>query len=189
MNALTLLKQDHGNVEHLFERYEGLAEDDAVEKRQVVDTIIEHLSIHAAIEEQAFYPAVRAAVPDATDEVLEGLEEHHVLKWTLAELEELAPTHERFAPKMRVLMESVRHHAEEEENELFPLVRAALTVQQLEELGDTLHAAKEGAPTRPHPRLPDTPPLNVLFGLPSAVLDRAVKTGKDAVGRVLKLVS
>ena len=189
MNALTLLKQDHGNVEHLFERYEHLGADDVTERREVVDKIIEHLSVHAAVEELVFYPAVRTAVPDAADAVLEGLEEHHVLKWTLAELEELGPNHERFAPKVRVLMESVRHHVEEEETDLFPKVRDALTVQQLEELGDTLAAAKEGAPTRPHPRMPDTPPLNALFGLPSAVLDRAVKTGKDAVERVLKLVS
>src|SRR4051812_17176422 len=128
MNALTLLKQDHGNVEHLFERFEHLDTDDAVTQREVVDKIIEHLSIHAAIEEQVFYPGVRAAVEEATDDVLEGLEEHHVLKWTLSELEELAPTNERFAAKMRVLMESVRHHVEEEENDLFPKVRDALAM-------------------------------------------------------------
>jgi hemerythrin superfamily protein len=189
MNALTLLKQDHGNVEHLFERFEHLDDDDIATRRDVVDKIIEHLSVHAAVEEQVFYPGVRTAVADATGEVLEGLEEHHIVKWTLSELEELQPTDERFGPKMRVLMESVRHHVEEEENELFPQVRDALTVQELEELGDALHAAKEGAPTRPHPRVPDTPPLNMILGLPSAVFDRAVKTGKDAVGRVLKKVS
>jgi hemerythrin superfamily protein len=189
MNALTLLQQDHSNVERLFERFEQLPATDVEDRRAVVDKIIEQLSVHAAIEEQAFYPAVREAIPDAVDQVLEGIEEHHVLKWTLSELEDLAPTDERFDPKMRVLMESVRHHVEDEENELFPKVRDALTVQQLEEMGDTLHAAKEGAPTRPHPRIPDTPPLNVLFAVPSAVLDRAVRTGKDAVERVLRKVS
>src|SRR5688572_10390547 len=113
MNGLSLLKQDHVTVDTLFTRFERLGADDAQERRQVVDQIIEHLSVHAAIEEQVFYPAVRAAVESATDQVLEGLEEHHVLKWTLHELETLAPTDERFAAKVRVLIENVRHHASE----------------------------------------------------------------------------
>jgi len=188
MNALILLKQDHGNVEALFERYEH-ADDDVAEKRRIADKIIEHLSVHAAIEEQVFYPGVRAAVPDSLPEVLEGLEEHHIVKWTLSELETMAANEERFDAKMRVLVESVRHHMKEEEDELFPLVRDACTNQQLEDMGDALETAKQTAPTRPHPRTPDTPPMNVILGLPVAVLDRAVKTGKDAVGRVLKKVS
>src|SRR3954447_11948147 len=189
MNALIVLKQDHNNVEELFSRFEHLDSGDVTTKRHVADKIIEHLSIHAAVEEQVFYPAVRAASEEAEDVVLEGLEEHHVVKWTLSELEALPPTDERFDAKMRVLIESVRHHVEEEENELFPKVRDALTNEQLEEMGEALEQAKKEAPTRPHPRPPDTPPLNVLLGLPAAVLDRAVKTGRDAVGQLLKKVS
>ena len=189
MNALTVLKHDHGNVEALFERFEHLPADDLEQKRQVVDKIIEHLAVHAAIEEQVFYPGIRTAAPDADDEVLEGLEEHHVVKWTLSELERTSPGDERFDAKMRVLMESVRHHVEEEENDLFPKVREALTNQQLEEMGDALETARQAAPTRPHPRQPDTPPLNLLLGIPAAMFDRAVKTGKDAVGQLLKKVS
>src|SRR3954468_3683709 len=184
MNALIVLKQDHNNVEELFSRFEHLDAGDVMTKRHVADKIIEHLSIHAAVEEQVFYPAVRAASEEAEDVVLEGLEEHHVVKWTLSELEELAPTDERFAPKMRVLIESVRHHVEEEENELFPKVREALTNEQLEEMGQAIERAKVTAPTRPHPRQPDQPPLNILLGLPMAVLDRVVTTGRDAVDKV-----
>src|SRR6058998_3362825 len=135
MNALIALKQDHNNVEELFSRFEHLDAGDFETKRHVADKIIEHLSIHAAVEEQ-------------------GLEEHHVVKWTLSELEGLPASDERFDPKMRVLMESVRHHVEEEENELFPKVRDALTMQELEDMGDALQSAKEAAPTRPHPACP-----------------------------------
>src|SRR5437763_9539355 len=117
MNALIVLKQDHNNVEELFSRFEHLDAGDFETKRHVADKIIEHLSIHAAVEEQGFYPAVRTASADAADVVLQGLEEHHVVQWTLSELEKLAPSDERFDPKMRVLIESVRHHVEEEENE------------------------------------------------------------------------
>jgi hemerythrin superfamily protein len=184
MNALTLLKQDHGNVEALFTQFEGLADDDDAEKRRVVDHLIEQLSVHAAIEEQVFYPAVRQADEAARDTVLEGLEEHHVVKWTLSELEKLAPTDERFSAKVRVLIESVRHHIEEEEGELFETVRAAVPTQELEALGDAMAEAKETAPTRPHPRQPDEPPLNVLVGMPVAILDRALTTGKQAVEKL-----
>jgi hemerythrin superfamily protein len=186
MNALTLLKQDHQNVDALFSRFEELADGKGTKaKADVVNKIIGHLSVHAAIEEQVFYPAVRAALEDIDPTILEALEEHHAAKMMLAEIEKLPPTAERFNAKVTVLIESVRHHVEEEEGELFPQVREAMTVQQLEELGDALETAKQGAPTRPHPMLPDQPPLNVLLGLPMAVLDRALTTGRDVVTKVL----
>jgi hemerythrin superfamily protein len=178
MNALIVLKQDHNNVEELFSRFEHLDAGDVTTKRHVADKIIEHLSIHAAVEEQVFYPAVRAASEEAED-----------VKWTLSELEDLPATDERFDAKMRVLMESVRHHVEEEETELFPQVREALTNEQLEEMGDAISRAKVAAPVRPHPRQPDTPPLNVLLGLPIAILDRFVQAGREAVDHVMKRAS
>ena len=85
------------------------------------------LSKHAAIEEQVFYPEVRRAVSSLGDEVLEALEEHHVVKWTLSELEGMTPEDERFQAKVTVLMENVRHHVREEERDLFPQVRKAMS--------------------------------------------------------------
>ena len=183
MHALTLLTQDHNNVNTLFERFEVAT--DPAERRRIADLVIEHLSVHAAVEEQLFYPAVREAVPPAGDTVLEGLEEHHVVKWTLSELEKLAPTDERFVAKMTVLIDSVRQHVHEEEDELFPQIREAMTNEQLLELGEQIEMMKPAAPRRPHPRTPDTPPMNLVVGLPVAILDRAVSTGRDLVGKVL----
>ena len=188
MNALTLLKQDHNNVDALFTRFEQAGEDAAEEKAEIRDKIVEQLAVHAAIEEMHFYPAVREAVPDVEDWVLEGLEEHHIVKWTLSEIDGMAPTDERFDAKLRVLIEAVRHHAEEEETEIFPKVRDTMSVEQLNELGEVLEKAKLTAPTRPHPRTPDTPPLNMVIGAGAAIVDRALKTGRDAVGRVRRLV-
>ena len=186
MNAISLLKQDHGNVENLFHRFETLGPDAATEKADVRDKIVEHLSVHAAIEEQVFYPAVREKLGDqAGPAVLESLEEHHVVKWTLSELQKLQPTSERFDAKMTVLIESVRHHVKEEEDELFPKVRDAFTVEELNDLGEALEKAKASAPTRPHPRTPDTPPLNVVLGTGAAIVDKAWQTGRDAVGRLM----
>lgn len=184
MNAISLLKQDHGNVDELFRRFEQAGESAHVEKGRLRDKIIEQLSIHAAIEEQFLYPALRAKLGKEADAtVLEALEEHHVAKLSLNELEKLAPAAERFDAKMTVLIESVRHHVEEEEGELFEQLREAFTTEELNELGEQMETAKATAPTRPHPFQPDVPPLNLLLGLPVAVLDKAITTGKEVVGR------
>jgi hemerythrin superfamily protein len=70
MDAITLLRNDHKAVAQLFKRFESAGDTAHVEKRRIVDQIIEALSTHAAIEEQVFYPVARAAVPDVEDIVL-----------------------------------------------------------------------------------------------------------------------
>ena len=87
--------------------------------------------------------------------MLEALEEHHVVKWLLSELEALDPAAERFDAKATVLIENVRHHVKEEETELFPKVRQRIERRRLVELGAELRDAKRRAPTHPHPRSPD----------------------------------
>src|ERR1700709_1627217 len=134
MDAITLLKDDHKKVEALFKRFEKAGDRAVVEKRQVVDRIIEELSTHAAIEEQIFYPVARATVPDTEDMALESLEEHHIVKWLLSELEHLDPENERFDAKVTVLIENVRHHVEEEESDFFPKVRHELGRNALADL-------------------------------------------------------
>jgi hemerythrin-like domain-containing protein len=186
MNALTLLKQDHGNVEELFHRFETASPTDVDELARVRDLVVEQLSKHAVVEEQVFYPAIRAKLGDEQAfTVLEGLEEHHVVKTTLSELEKMTPAHERFRAKFTVLIESVRHHVEEEENDMFPQVRDAFTVEELNTMGERMEEAKKVAPSRPHPLVPDVPPFNVIFGLPIAVLDGAITAGREAVGRLV----
>jgi hemerythrin superfamily protein len=184
VDAIALLKQDHREVEQLFKRFEKAGDSAYKEKGRLVASMIEALSRHAAIEEMVFYPAVRREVPRQESSVLEALEEHHVAKWLLSELEGMAPGAERFDAKVTVLMESVRHHVKEEENDLFPKVRAKLGRRELLEIADALRAAKRRAPTHPHPRAADTPPGNVLVGGAVAVMDKALDVGKKTVERV-----
>jgi hemerythrin superfamily protein len=172
MDAITLLKNDHKTVEQLFKRFEKAGDRAHVEKRRIVDRIIEELSVHAAIEEQCFYPMAREAVPSTEDVALESLEEHHVVKWLLSELDAMDPEAERFDAKVTVLMEMVRHHVEEEETEFFPKVREALGRSDLAELGAIMTEAKKSAPTHPHPEAPDSPPANGLVGAISGAGDR-----------------
>jgi hemerythrin-like domain-containing protein len=177
MNATSLLKRDHKAVEALFKKFERAGENAGRLKRQTMDRIIHELSQHAAVEEQVFYPIARRVLKDEEDLVLEALEEHHVVKWTLSELEGMDPDNERFEPKAKVLFESVRHHVEEEETELFPKLNKAMSSEQLDALGTAITKAKRLAHTRPHPRAPDSPPANILLGPVAKAIDLA----KDAI--------
>ena len=118
-------------------------------------------------------------MPDIEDHVLQSLEEHHVAKWVASEVDGMKPDEERFRAKVTVLIESVRHHVEEEETELFPQVRQALGRKALAELGSTMEQAKKFAPIRPHPRAPDSPPANLAAGAGGGVVDRV----RDAARR------
>jgi hemerythrin superfamily protein len=180
MDAITLLKQDHKAVEKLFKQFEKAKQ--PAQQRNIAEKVVKELSIHAAIEEMLFYPAVRDRVPDTEETVLESLEEHHIVKWVLSELEDMKPDHERFKAKMTVLIENVRHHVEEEESELFPQVRKAVGRKELGELGDAMEKAKKTAPTRPHPKAPDTPPGNLVAGPTAAVVDKVRTKAKEKVG-------
>jgi len=172
-DAIAYLKADHREVEKAFRAYERAGERAFRTKRKLVDDMVRELSQHAAVEEQFFYPAVRRGVPELNSEVLEALEEHHVVKWMLAELADMDATDERFDAKVAVLTENVRHHVREEEHGLFPEVRSAMGRKDLVELGGKLREAKRLAPTRPHPRSPDEPPGNLITGTVAGVVDRA----------------
>ena len=135
MDAIVMLRSDHKEVEALFKRFE---KDDLT----VVPDICAALTVHALIEEQVFYPAVRAEVDGELDDVLEAVEEHHLVKTLIAELEALDPSDETYKAKATVLMELVRHHVEEEEGEMFPEVRRVLGRKRLTEIGDEMDKAR-----------------------------------------------
>ncbi|PBC95153.1 hemerythrin HHE cation binding domain-containing protein [Streptomyces sp. Ag82_O1-15] len=149
MDGIVLLKEDHKTVEKLFKQLEKAGANAHAEKRKIADQVIEELTTHTWIEEKIFYPAAREADPGTKDDVLESVEEHHVVLWMLSELKDLDPADERFDAKMTVLMENVRHHVEEEEKEWFPNIRKAMGRNRLTELGEQMEAAKKKAPGDP----------------------------------------
>jgi hemerythrin-like domain-containing protein len=179
-DAIGLLKADHRSVETLFERFERTGARAHKTRRKLVDRMIDDLAVHAFIEEQVLYPAAKQEITAAKDDVLEALEEHHVVKWQLQELIDLDPTDERFTAKVSVLTEHVRHHVKEEERELFPLLRSGFDRTRLLELGTELEQAKRVAPHHPHPRLPVHPAQLAVPKAVTSVLDRA----KDVVKSV-----
>ncbi len=135
--------------------------------------MVEALSRHASIEEQYFYPAVRREVKNAAPDVLRALEEHHIVEWELNELTGLEPRDEAFTAKVGVLVENVRRHVRAEERDLFPKVRRAVDRSRLRDLGAALESAARMAPTRPHPRTPSTPPVNLVTDPLAGAVDKA----------------
>ena len=143
MDAITLLTEDHDTVRGLFGQFRtAMGDDDRSEMDRLQKEIFEELETHTRIEEDIFYPAVRATGDDDVQgSVGESVQEHHVVKVLMRELEGLSDLDVRRA-KMTVLMENVEHHAEEEESEMFPEIREAMGDDRLQELGDELAAAK-----------------------------------------------
>src|ERR1700678_2152085 len=127
MDAIALLQADHRSVEKLFKEFEGAGDRAFATKAKVVSEIIRELSVHAEIEELLFYPAASNAAAQTKSMVLEALEEHLGAKRLLADLEKMEATDERFDAKMTVLIEQVRHHVSEEEDDLFPKVADGLS--------------------------------------------------------------
>lgn len=175
MNAISLLEKDHRTVEGIFDQLEELKGEGASRKKKdLCEKLVRELSIHSAIEEMIFYPEVKKGIADAKEMVLESLEEHNVIKWELDAIQSLKIGDARLDAKIKVLKDAVMHHVEEEENLLFPKVRAQMEASKLSEIGKRLEQVKRIAPTRPHPRAPDQPPANVVIGVGASMMDRTM---------------
>jgi hemerythrin superfamily protein len=143
-DAVALIKADHREVEQLFREFEEAGDRAYKTKQDLVSRIIQELEVHATIEEEIYYPAVEAkAKKDGKELVAEAVEEHHVVKVLLGELATLSAEDERFDAKVTVLMENVRHHVEEEEEELLPQSEELLGEDELARLGEELAARKQ----------------------------------------------
>jgi hemerythrin-like domain-containing protein len=142
MNAFELLKQDHKKVSGNFEKLEPTTERGVKTREELFAQLKQELDIHARIEEEIFYPAIKNA-EETHDITLEAYEEHNVVKQLLSELEELPVDDETWGAKLKVLKENVEHHVEEEENEMFPSAREVLSNDQIEALGTRMEASKQ----------------------------------------------
>lgn len=141
MKASMLLKKQHREVEKLFAT--ALKSDDQKTRRKAMDEIAGALKHHTEIEENIFYPAVRAIGTKKAEEMIgEAYEEHHVVKLVLAELPEVDPGADNFEAKMTVLKELVAHHVEEEEKEMFPMAERRLGDDRSSELAEQMAGPK-----------------------------------------------
>lgn len=159
-NAVQLIKQDHKKVANLFEKYQKTKGQEA--KRQIAEQAMEELEVHALVEEDIFYPALKKELADGIL-INEALKEHQAVKVLFDELKVMEADDEEFSEKWFELVENVQHHVEEEESEILPqaeesqLDLAECGAQMMErkekaidELGTSFmtHTAKSGATSR-----------------------------------------
>ncbi len=135
--AIALLRADHKHVSELFDAYEKTRSNS--KKKSLVAEICTELSVHAQIEEEIFYPAVKLALKDK-ELIPEATVEHATLKDLIAQVEGIEPDGEMFDAKIKVMSEYVKHHVKEEQNEIFP--KAKETNLDMVELGSKLAERK-----------------------------------------------
>lgn len=138
-DAISLLINDHKDVKAMFKKFAGLTDRSTVGKKKIADQICHALTLHAQLEEEIFYPAVRTVIKD-DDLMDEALVEHAAAKELIAEIEGMDPGDDLYDAKVHVLSEQIDHHVREEEDEMFPKVRK--TILDLVELGDEMNARK-----------------------------------------------
>lgn len=137
-DAIALLREDHKKVSALFEEFEKARS--ASVKKRLVQIICQELTVHTQIEEEIFYPAVKAALKDK-ELVPEARVEHDSVKALIAQVQDVEPDGEDYDAKVKVMGEFVKHHVKEEQNEMFPKARKSRL--DLAELGQQMAERKE----------------------------------------------
>ncbi|OAJ72134.1 hemerythrin [Methylobacillus sp. MM3] len=125
MDAMEMLMDDHKKVQKMFKDFEKLSSSDKSTKREKAELakmICQELKVHATLEEEIFYPAVREAI-NASDIMNEAAVEHECAKSLIGQIETCEPSDEHYDAMVIVLGEYVNHHIEEEEKEMFPKVK------------------------------------------------------------------
>ena len=142
MNALTLLKKDHAKVKALLSELESTTERGVQTRQRLFAEIKAELTVHETIEEEIFYPELKAH-PKAKDIVLEAYEEHNVVDTLMGELSSLSVEDETWGAKAKVMQENIEHHIEEEEGEMFDKAEQVFHETELEDLGRRMAERKE----------------------------------------------
>jgi hemerythrin-like domain-containing protein len=144
MNAIDLLETDHRAIEGLMDELEHTTERALKTRPELFRKFRIQLTVHEVIEETIFYPALKEH-PKARDIVLEGYEEHHVVDEVMAEIADTPIDDETWSAKAKVMVENVRHHIQEEEQDMFRKARAAFNREELEALGERMQRRKTDA--------------------------------------------
>ena len=170
-DVISVLTEDHREVEELFVRIEQLAPGNP-ERKRLADRAIRELVRHAEAEEVYVYPAFRRFLPDGDAIADREIEEHSAAERSMKQLQGLDAEDPFFDRLVADLMAEVREHVAEEEGTYFPMLAASAPAEDLETLGRAVTTVKKVVPTRPHPAAPDRPPLNLVLGPAVGLVDR-----------------
>jgi hemerythrin superfamily protein len=168
-DIVDLLSQDHEEAKQLLNQITSAAPD---ARNDLFWELVPALVRHEVAEEVVVYPTIRSEAPDGDAEVEPRLKEQQQAEEMLSSMEELDPASDEFGQKLRQLRDDVLEHAEAEEQNIFPLLRALEHEEERAELGARYEKAKASAPTHPHPNAPNTPPGNKVLGPIAAFADK-----------------
>ncbi|WP_019925471.1 hemerythrin domain-containing protein [Nocardia sp. BMG111209] len=167
-DVVDLLLRQHRQVEDLLDQIPAAR---GQSKQEHFQDLVRLLAIHESAEEQFVHPAARKTA--AGDEVVDArLAEENEAKHVLTDLHDLGVDHADFDRKFAAFANAVREHAEHEENDEFPALRAANSPTDLHAMAERVERAEKLAPTRPHPHAGESAAANMLAGPPLAVFDR-----------------
>lgn len=179
-DVIDLLVQQHGHIRDLFDAVEAASDTD--ERQRAFEELRRYLAVHETAEELITHPLARIA-DGGNDVVDERLEEETAAKKLLADLDGMDVADPAFDPKFAALRAAVIAHAEAEEREEFPLLRADNDERMLERMAAAVLAVEKIAPTHPHPSVGSSATTNLLAGPLAAVLDRTRDAVRTALAR------
>lgn len=178
-DVIATLEADHRRVEELFKSYRLTTEG---QRPEVLNDLVRELSVHAALEEQIVYPAIRAKLDQGSEEADHAIDEHQQIKRLLADLEKFDIGSPEHTDRFEGLVAAVQEHVAEEEGELFPQLRTALDPERLDQMASLVDKARSLMPTHPHPNVPGTATAQVLTGPLASMADHV----RDFLGGLSK---
>jgi hemerythrin superfamily protein len=185
-DVIEILEQDHREVEEMFTELESLrgasTEEALTRRKDLADQVTIELVRHSVAEEVLVYPKVERDV--SAEEAEHARKEHAEAEETLHRLEKLDADDPAFDDELATLMAEIRHHIEDEEEEMFAHMRQVIDADELRKLGDRVEAFKKAAPTRPHPNVPNEPLPRLAAGPAASLFDRMrdLATGRGTDG-------
>jgi len=170
-DMVSVLVTDHEEMKQFFREIEATT--DPKERRDIADRLTAEVARHSVAEEMYLYPAARKILPNGDALIDEEIEEHAEAERLLKKWEGMKGDDPEFMPTYEKIRDGLLHHIdEEEEPKLFPEMQAVLSQEEQEDLGAKITRAKKLAPTRPHPSAPDSPPGDIVLGVPTGIMDR-----------------
>lgn len=171
-DLITVLTEDHREAEELFGHLESRAGETSQQAEDLLRETVTALVQHSVVEEVYLYPTVRKHLPAGGRLADQDIAEHDQIERTMRRLESLTPADTGFWPAVHELIREVRRHVRDEEDDLFPRLRAACPHEDLRALGHKVEQARKVAPTRPHPHAPSEGGRLAAAAAGTGVIDR-----------------
>jgi hemerythrin superfamily protein len=169
-DVVDILTSDHQEMIELLGQIESTS--DSSQRRDLADTVIAEVMRHAVAEEMYVYPAIEDHVPNGAEKVEHDKQEHQEIVQTMKQIEDADVADPAFMEGVRRLETQLRDHANKEESDQFPQLRAHIPAEKLVDMGKKVQNAKELAPTRPHPSAPHSELFHKTVGPGVGMIDR-----------------